>query len=76
MEPFNEHAGVETMVFGEENGQTTLTVTSVYPSIEIRDALCPSVGAPLPVVIGDENKLLWKASALQARRPSGLVMST
>ena len=27
------------MVFGEENGQTTLTVTSVYPSIEIRDAV-------------------------------------
>jgi uncharacterized protein YndB with AHSA1/START domain len=39
VEPFNEHAGVETMIFSEEDGQTTLTVTSVYPSIEIRDAV-------------------------------------
>ena len=37
--PFNEHAGVETMIFSEEDGQTTLTVTSLYPSIEIRDAV-------------------------------------
>jgi uncharacterized protein YndB with AHSA1/START domain len=27
------------MIFSEEDGQTTLTVTSVYPSIEIRDAV-------------------------------------
>lgn len=25
------------MLFAEEDGKTTLTVTSVYPSIEIRD---------------------------------------
>jgi uncharacterized protein YndB with AHSA1/START domain len=39
VEPFNEHEGVETMIFSEDDGQTTLTVTSVYPSIEIRDAV-------------------------------------
>jgi uncharacterized protein YndB with AHSA1/START domain len=39
VEPFNEHEGVETMIFSEEDGQTTLTVTSVYPSIEIRDTV-------------------------------------
>ena len=39
VEPFNEQAGVETMIFSEEDDQTTLTVVSVYPSIEIRDAV-------------------------------------
>jgi uncharacterized protein YndB with AHSA1/START domain len=38
VEPYNEHEAVETIVFTEEDGQTTITVTSVYPSIEIRDA--------------------------------------
>lgn len=40
--PFNEHAAVETIVFTEDTGQTTLTVTSVYPSIEVRDAVAGS----------------------------------
>jgi uncharacterized protein YndB with AHSA1/START domain len=37
VEPYNEHEAVETIVFTEEDGQTTITVTSVYPSIEMRD---------------------------------------
>jgi uncharacterized protein YndB with AHSA1/START domain len=37
VEPFNEHETVETIVFSEEDGQTTITVTSFYPSIEVRD---------------------------------------
>ncbi len=37
--PFNEHEAVESIIFSEEDGQTTITVTSVYPSIEIRDAV-------------------------------------
>jgi len=39
VEPFNEHETLETIVFGEEDGRTTLTVTSFYPSIEVRDAV-------------------------------------
>ncbi len=39
MAPFNEHEAVESIIFSEEDGQTTITVTSVYPSIEIRDAV-------------------------------------
>jgi len=39
VEPFNEHEGLETMVFTEEDGQTTITTTSFSPSIEIRDAV-------------------------------------
>ena len=39
VEPFNEHESVETIVFSEEDGETTITVTSFYPSIEIRDAV-------------------------------------
>jgi uncharacterized protein YndB with AHSA1/START domain len=37
VEPFKEHETLETIVFSEEAGQTTVTVTSFYPSIEIRD---------------------------------------
>jgi uncharacterized protein YndB with AHSA1/START domain len=37
VEPFKEHETLETIVFSEEDGQTTVTVTSFYPSIEIRD---------------------------------------
>lgn len=40
--PYNEDAAVETIVFGEEGGRTTITVTSVYPSIEVRDAVVAS----------------------------------
>ena len=40
--PFNEHAAVETVVFTEEDGQTTLTVTSVCPSFEVRDGIVAS----------------------------------
>ena len=39
VEPFNADEGVETMIFSEEDGQTTITVTSVYPSIETRDTV-------------------------------------
>ena len=39
VEPFNEDEGLETMIFTEEDGQTTLTITSFSPSIEIRDAV-------------------------------------
>ena len=37
--PFNEDPCVETIVFSEEDGRTTITVTSVYSSIETRDAV-------------------------------------
>lgn len=37
IEPFNAFPAVETMVFTEEDGRTTLTGTSTYPSFEIRD---------------------------------------
>ena len=39
VEPFNEQEALETIIFSEEDGQTTMTVTSFYPSIEIRDAV-------------------------------------
>jgi uncharacterized protein YndB with AHSA1/START domain len=39
VEPFNEDEAVETVVFSEEDGVTTITVTSFYSSIEIRDAV-------------------------------------
>ena len=37
--PFNEDPCVETIVFNEENGRTTITVRSVYSSIEARDVV-------------------------------------
>jgi uncharacterized protein YndB with AHSA1/START domain len=40
--PYNQHEAVETIVFSEEDGRTTITVTSVYPSVEIRDAVVAS----------------------------------
>jgi uncharacterized protein YndB with AHSA1/START domain len=40
--PFNEDAALETVVFTEEDGRTTLTVTSQYPSIEVRDGVISS----------------------------------
>lgn len=40
--PFNESAAVETIVFTEVDGKTTITVTSVAPSIEDRDAMAAS----------------------------------
>lgn len=40
--PFNEEAAVESMVFSEEDGKTTITVTSVAPSFESRDAMAAS----------------------------------
>jgi uncharacterized protein YndB with AHSA1/START domain len=39
VEPFNEDEAVETVVFSEEDGVTTITVTSFYSSIVIRDAV-------------------------------------
>ena len=43
VEPFNQQEGVvETIVFKEENGETTLTVTSFCPSFEVRDAILSS----------------------------------
>ncbi len=40
--PFNEQAAVETVVFSEEDGKTTIRVTSVAPSFESRDAMAAS----------------------------------
>lgn len=40
--PFNEHTAVESMVFTEENGVTTMTTTSVAPSFEMRDQVLAS----------------------------------
>jgi uncharacterized protein YndB with AHSA1/START domain len=36
-EPFPDAGSVVTMVLTEENGKTRITVTSVYPSKEVRD---------------------------------------
>jgi uncharacterized protein YndB with AHSA1/START domain len=40
--PFNEHETVETMIFTEEDGQTTITTTSSAPSVEMRDGILSS----------------------------------
>jgi uncharacterized protein YndB with AHSA1/START domain len=40
--PFNEHEAVETIVFTEEDGRTTITTTSTSPSIEMRDGVLSS----------------------------------
>lgn len=40
--PFNENAAVETIIFTEEDGVTTLTVTSDYGTVELRDAMASS----------------------------------
>ena len=43
VEPFNQQDGVvETILFREEDGETTLTVTSFCPSFEVRDAILSS----------------------------------
>ena len=39
IEPYNVHEALETVVFTEQDGKTTITVTSTYPSKEVRDAL-------------------------------------
>jgi uncharacterized protein YndB with AHSA1/START domain len=36
--PFNEEAGVETFVFSQQDGQTTITATSFYGTFEAREA--------------------------------------
>jgi uncharacterized protein YndB with AHSA1/START domain len=40
--PYDNDAAVETIVFTEEDGRTVITVTSIYPSIESRDAAAAS----------------------------------
>ena len=40
--PANEDEAVETFVFTEEDGRTTVTTTSVAPSFESRDAMAES----------------------------------
>ena len=38
-EPFPDAESVVTSVFTEENGKTRLTVTALYPSVEVRDTV-------------------------------------
>jgi uncharacterized protein YndB with AHSA1/START domain len=38
-EPFPDVESVVTSVFTEESGKTRLTVTALYPSVEVRDAV-------------------------------------
>jgi uncharacterized protein YndB with AHSA1/START domain len=40
--PYNEDAAVETIVFTEDGDVTTVTVTSHYSSVEVRDAMAAS----------------------------------
>jgi uncharacterized protein YndB with AHSA1/START domain len=42
MEPYPEPGSEVTAVFTEENGKTRMTVTCVYPSMEIRDMVLKS----------------------------------
>lgn len=42
VEPYNADEAVETIVFSEQDGRTLVTVTSVYPSIEVRDGVIAS----------------------------------
>jgi uncharacterized protein YndB with AHSA1/START domain len=40
VEPFNQQDGVvETILFREHDGETTITVTSFCPSFEVREAI-------------------------------------
>ncbi len=41
-EQFPDSESVVTAVLTEENGKTSLTVTVVYPSLEVRDAVLKS----------------------------------
>jgi uncharacterized protein YndB with AHSA1/START domain len=41
-EPFPDSESVVTAVFTEENGKTRLTLTSLYPSLEVRDMVLKS----------------------------------
>jgi uncharacterized protein YndB with AHSA1/START domain len=40
--PFPDTESVVTSVFSEENGKTRLTVTALYPSVEVRDTVLKS----------------------------------
>src|SRR5690349_13176543 len=42
VEPFNIDSSTETIVFEEQDGQTTITVTSVYSSMQVRDGVLQS----------------------------------
>src|SRR5579862_3586716 len=39
VEPYTAYETIETMRFTEEDGKTTLTTISVFPSVEIRDGM-------------------------------------
>jgi uncharacterized protein YndB with AHSA1/START domain len=41
-EPFPDAESVVTAVFTDENGKTRLTVTALYPSVEVRDMVLKS----------------------------------
>jgi uncharacterized protein YndB with AHSA1/START domain len=40
--PFPDSESVVTAVFTEENGKTRMTVTALYPSLEVRDFVVKS----------------------------------
>jgi uncharacterized protein YndB with AHSA1/START domain len=41
-DPFPDAESIVTSVFTEENGKTRLTVTALYPSVEVRDSVLKS----------------------------------
>ena len=42
VEPHSVHETIETMIFTEQDGKTTITTTSPYPSREVRDGVAAS----------------------------------
>lgn len=42
VEPYSVHEGIETMTFTEQDGKTTLTTNSLFPSVEVRDGIVAS----------------------------------
>lgn len=42
VEPYSVHETIETLIFTEQDGKTTLTNTSLYPSVEVRDGMIAS----------------------------------
>lgn len=39
VEPYSVHETIETTAFTEQDGRTTLTTTSLFPSVEVRDGI-------------------------------------
>lgn len=42
VEPYSKHEAIETIIFNEEDGRTTLICTTIYDSVEARDGILNS----------------------------------